>query len=49
MPLILAVEEAYNAAKDDPAFHAEVEALGGYDCARGGDVRIVHPDAVAAS
>src|ERR1044071_9978332 len=25
MPLILAVEAAYNAAKDDPNFHAELE------------------------
>jgi len=24
MPLILAVEEAYNAAKDDPNFHPEL-------------------------
>ncbi|MDB5073700.1 MAG: molybdenum cofactor synthesis domain protein [Candidatus Eremiobacteraeota bacterium] len=27
----------------EPAFRAEVEALGGYDCAHGGDVRIVEP------
>jgi putative molybdopterin biosynthesis protein len=30
----------------DPAFRAEVEALGGYDCARGGEIRIVEPEAV---
>ena len=27
MPLILELEEAYNAAKDDPAFHAELNGL----------------------
>ncbi|GAA0598754.1 tryptophan synthase subunit beta [Caenispirillum bisanense] len=27
MPLILELEEAYNAAKDDPAFHAELRGL----------------------
>ncbi|HYZ16539.1 MAG TPA: substrate-binding domain-containing protein, partial [Candidatus Acidoferrum sp.] len=27
----------------DPAFRAEVEALGGYDCAHAGEVRIVEP------
>jgi putative molybdopterin biosynthesis protein len=30
----------------EPAFRAEVEALGGYDCAHGGEVRIVAPEAV---
>jgi molybdopterin molybdotransferase/putative molybdopterin biosynthesis protein len=33
----------------EPAFRAEVEALGGYDCARAGDVRIVEPEPVHAS
>ena len=32
----------------EPAFRAEVEALGGYDCARAGDVRIVEPEPVHA-
>jgi putative molybdopterin biosynthesis protein len=32
----------------DPAFRADVEALGGYDAARGGDVRVVMPAAAAA-
>jgi putative molybdopterin biosynthesis protein len=32
----------------EPAFRAEVEALGGYDCGRAGDVRIVEPEAVEA-
>jgi putative molybdopterin biosynthesis protein len=32
----------------EPAFRAEVESLGGYDCARAGDVRIVEPVAVPA-
>ena len=32
----------------EPAFRAEVEALGGYDCAHAGDVRIVEPEPVAA-
>ncbi len=32
----------------EPAFRAEVEALGGYDCAEAGGVRIVEPEAVAA-
>jgi putative molybdopterin biosynthesis protein len=32
----------------DPAFRAEIEALGGYDCAHAGDVRIVVPEAVRA-
>jgi putative molybdopterin biosynthesis protein len=31
----------------DRAFRAEVEALGGYDCAHAGDVRVVEPLAVA--
>lgn len=30
----------------DPAFRTEVEALGGYDCAHAGAVRIVEPEAV---
>ncbi|HEY4442275.1 MAG TPA: molybdopterin biosynthesis protein [Candidatus Elarobacter sp.] len=29
----------------DPAFRAEVESLGGYDCTHAGSVRIVEPDA----
>ena len=33
----------------DPAVRAEIEALGGYDCARAGDVRIVEPAAAEAS
>ena len=32
----------------EPAFRAEVEALGGYDCAHAGDVRVVEPQAVEA-
>ncbi len=32
----------------DPAFRAEVEALGGYDCAQAGAVRVVEPAAVEA-
>jgi len=32
----------------DPAFRADVEALGGYDCLHAGDVRIVEPDTVPA-
>jgi putative molybdopterin biosynthesis protein len=32
----------------EPAFRAEVESLGGYDCARAGEVRIVEPAAVPA-
>jgi putative molybdopterin biosynthesis protein len=32
----------------DPAFRSDVEALGGYDCARAGDVRIVSPEATPA-
>jgi putative molybdopterin biosynthesis protein len=32
----------------EPAFRAEVEALGGYDCAHGGDVRVVEPEPVHA-
>lgn len=32
----------------EPAFRGEVEALGGYDCAHAGDVRIVEPAAVEA-
>jgi len=32
----------------EPAFRADVEALGGYDCSHAGDVRIVAPDAVPA-
>ena len=32
----------------DPAFRADVEALGGYDTSRGGDVRVVMPAAAAA-
>ncbi len=31
----------------EPGFRAEVEALGGYDCARAGEVRVVAPEAVA--
>jgi putative molybdopterin biosynthesis protein len=31
----------------EPAFRAEVEALGGYDCAHAGDVRVIEPAAVA--
>ena len=31
----------------EPAFRVEVEALGGYDCARAGAVRIVAPDVAA--
>ncbi|MBV8644688.1 MAG: molybdopterin biosynthesis protein [Candidatus Eremiobacteraeota bacterium] len=30
----------------ESAFRVEVEALGGYDCSRGGEVRIVAPDGV---
>lgn len=33
----------------EPAFRAEVEALGGYDCAHAGDVRAVEPEPVHAS
>jgi len=33
----------------EPAFRADVEALGGYDTARAGEVRIVEPLGVAAS
>ena len=33
----------------EPAFRAEVEALGGYDCAHAGDVRVVEPEPVPAS
>ncbi|HEV2738830.1 MAG TPA: molybdopterin biosynthesis protein [Candidatus Elarobacter sp.] len=32
----------------EPAFRAEVEALGGYDCAHAGDVRIVDAEPVAS-
>jgi putative molybdopterin biosynthesis protein len=32
----------------EPAFRADVEALGGYDCAHAGDVRIVEPSVVSA-
>jgi putative molybdopterin biosynthesis protein len=32
----------------EPAFRAEVEALGGYGCAHAGDVRVVEPVAVEA-
>ena len=32
----------------DPAFHADVEALGGYDCTHAGEVRIVEPVTVHA-
>jgi putative molybdopterin biosynthesis protein len=32
----------------DASFRAEVEALGGYDCARAGEVRVVEPLAVEA-
>jgi putative molybdopterin biosynthesis protein len=32
----------------EPGFRAEVEALGGYDCAHGGEVRIVEPEGVEA-
>lgn len=32
----------------DPAFRAEVEGLGGYDCAHAGEVRIVEPQAVTS-
>jgi len=32
----------------EPAFRAEVEVLGGYDCAQAGSVRIVEPAAVEA-
>ncbi len=32
----------------EPAFRAEIEALGGYDCAHAGDVRIVAPEPVSA-
>jgi len=37
------------AALREPAFRAEVEALGGYDCSRAGEIRIVEPDADAAA
>ncbi|MBV8749862.1 MAG: molybdate-binding protein, partial [Candidatus Eremiobacteraeota bacterium] len=30
----------------ETAFRVEVEALGGYDCGRAGEVRIVAPDGV---
>jgi putative molybdopterin biosynthesis protein len=30
----------------EPAFHAEVESLGGYDCAHAGEVRVVQPNNV---
>jgi putative molybdopterin biosynthesis protein len=33
----------------EPAFRAEVEALGGYDCAHAGDVRVVEPEPVHAA
>lgn len=33
----------------DPAFRADVETLGGYDCAHAGDVRIVEPAPVTVS
>jgi len=33
----------------EPAFRAEVEALGGYDCAHAGEVRIVEPETVSVS
>jgi putative molybdopterin biosynthesis protein len=33
----------------EPAFRAAVAALGGYDCARAGDVRVVEPEPVHAS
>ncbi len=33
----------------DPDVRTEIEALGGYDCARAGDVRIVEPAAAEAS
>jgi putative molybdopterin biosynthesis protein len=33
----------------EPAFRGEVEALGGYDCANAGDVRVVEPEPVHAS
>ncbi|MEA2784278.1 MAG: molybdopterin molybdotransferase, partial [Candidatus Eremiobacteraeota bacterium] len=33
----------------EPAFRAEVEALGGYDCANAGDVRVVEPEPVHAA
>lgn len=33
----------------EPAFRAEVEALGGYDCANAGDVRVVAPEPVHAA
>jgi len=32
----------------EPAFRAEVQALGGYDCAHAGDVRVVAPEPVHA-
>jgi putative molybdopterin biosynthesis protein len=32
----------------EPAFRAEVEGLGGYDCAQAGEIRIVEPVAVEA-
>jgi putative molybdopterin biosynthesis protein len=32
----------------EPAFRAEVEALGGYDCAHAGDVHIIAPEPVPA-
>ena len=32
----------------EPAFRAEVESLGGYDCAHAGEVRVVEPAAVQA-
>jgi putative molybdopterin biosynthesis protein len=32
----------------EPALRAEVEALGGYDCAHAGDVRVVAPEPVSA-
>ncbi len=34
------------AALRDPAFRAEVEALGGYDCTHAGEIRTVEPDAL---
>ncbi len=37
------------AALREPAFRAEVEALGGYDCAQAGAVRVVEPDALGAA
>jgi surfactin synthase thioesterase subunit len=32
----------------DPAFRADVEALGGYDCTNAGSVRVVEPQPVEA-